>query len=177
MDKTILLIRKYGFSNEYAEFVKKKILYYEVGVNHGKYVIQKDNKKTIELIKKSSRSSIPLDLNNVRTVNTKNQISLIDFTINDKRYSIDDPWVISSIQHFISQTGFVFTEKMKRGQQTKPTYLKELAIELMEKAPEGTDYKKHVWVGEVFSEFLQEYKECASSHEHLHKKVLNLLNG
>jgi hypothetical protein len=56
-------------------------------------------------------------------------------------------------------------------------YLKELAIELMKKAPEGTDYKKHVWVGDVFFEFLQEYKDCSSSYEHIHKKVYNLLNG
>jgi hypothetical protein len=156
MDKIKRLVTKYGLSEEYAGFIKDKINFYELIVNHGKEIVKQENEKNTVIIKKAGRNVEEVDLNNMSAIDFKNQISLIEFTLMDKKYAIDDPWVIRSIQHFIARTGFVFADKMKRGKQPNPPFLKELAIDLMEKAPQGTDYSKRVWVGSIFAEFLQE---------------------
>ena len=176
MNKINRLVENYGLSDEYAGFIQDKILFYELIVNHGKHIVKEENEKNINFIKNAGRIVEKVDLDNVRTVDLTNQISLIEFTLSDKKYAIDDPWVIRSIQNFVAQTGFVYAEKMKRGKQPNPPFLKELAQELMEKAPEGTLYSKRIWVGSIFAEFLQEYEYCFESHPHLQKKIDNLLN-
>lgn len=175
MDKTYLLVTKYGLSEKYARFIQDKILFHELAVNHGKHIIKEENEKNINSIKEAGRNVEKVDLNNVRTIDFSNQISLLEFTLSDKKYAIDDPLVIRSIQNFIAHTGFVYADKMKRGKQANPPFLKELAVDLMEKAPQGTAYSKRVWVGSIFAEFLLEYENCNNSPTHLQKSVDNLL--
>ena len=165
---------KYGFDKDYAEFLERWILIHELHLFHGKHILKHDNEKNIEIIKKSRPPGPNPDLDNVRTIDLSNQCSLIEFTIKNEKYSIDDPSVISTIQALIKSTSFVFNKKMKRGKQHNPTILKELAIELIEKAPTGTEYSKRVWVGSIFSEFLPEYNTMEKNFE-LAKKIADLI--
>lgn len=185
MEKVKLLIDKYGLPENVAKNIDTEIQIYKLLKQESKGFRECDNPKAVERIKNAEPIQLLTKHESFEVLETIPLIKKIQFKINTKYVCIDDPYLIEKIrqcvfsnvsienQKFISVNGKWSKAKRPRGNQKDSPILKQLAVELMQYGT-GTPYNKRVFVGDIFSVYLDEFLNLTNKDKQ--KEINNILN-
>lgn len=156
MDKTELLIEKYGLSTEVAKQIVK-MFDIELLYQSNELVRPKSNpEKNKEGLAKIKGADPDLKKPAAGVYCMEYKLTRIDFIINGERVVLDDLALVEQIRKLIEINDFEITPKYRK--QSTRAYQRKIAQYIIDVLPPGSRYGKCVIACDIFGEFLEKYK-------------------